>query len=64
MKLETTDHCDVCGRPLGTKCDRNIHGFTRAMVCGLYVRETPSLMKKDYRFYCSMECLQTDEGHK
>ena len=58
MKLQTTDRCDRCGKPLGLKCDRDYHGCARALLFGLYVQEEATLMQREYKFYCCRDCAE------
>lgn len=61
MELQTTSHCDFCKEPLGIKCDRDYRGVARALLDGLYVKESSTLQCRTYKFYCTQKCLNADE---
>ncbi len=62
--IETTTHCDYCGNPLGSKCDRYIGAALRARDRGIIVGcrfVSPGIR---YEFFCSTECEQKSHGEK
>ena len=58
---DTTTHCDFCGNPLGSKCDRDIASAIRAKLRGVIVSDIRAVevilnQEGDYRFFCSGKC--------
>jgi hypothetical protein len=52
-KLQTTDHCDFCGRVLGYICNRDGQRHESAERRGLFCKKT-----NEWKYFCSDQCCK------